>query len=187
MSLNDYTGQVLDDRYRILKLLGTGGMGAVYLGQHVVIGKMVAVKFLHAQFVGNQDLVKRFYREAQTAVAIRHKNIIDVMDVGVSPKNEPYLVMEYLEGESLASMLERTGPISLAASRTVKSLALNPFPSAITINCRLLPPFGVLRQPATLSNRSSSTCFPFLVLLYPGKTKTPFPLKRENIFVIRRF
>lgn len=116
MKTIDYTGQTLDNRYRILKLLGAGGMGAVYLGEHVVIGKKVAIKFLHAEFVGDTEVVKRFYREAQAAAAIHHKNIIDVADVGVSAANEPYLVMEYLEGESLAAMLDRTGPISLSAA-----------------------------------------------------------------------
>ncbi len=112
----DYSGQTLEGRYRISRLLGKGGMGSVYLGEHVVIHRPVAVKFLHTEFVGSKEVVKRFYREAQTAAAIRHKNIIDVLDVGVSDKGEPYLVMEYLEGESLFSMLERTGPVDLAAA-----------------------------------------------------------------------
>jgi serine/threonine protein kinase len=116
MKHKDYTGQTMDNRYRILRLLGEGGMGSVYLGQHIVIGKKVAVKFLHAEFAANANVVKRFYREAQAAAAIQHKNIIDVSDVGVSPDKEPYLVMEYLEGESLSSMLDRTGPISLPAA-----------------------------------------------------------------------
>jgi len=116
MSSVDYTGQTLDGKYRLLRRLGSGGMGAVYLGQHVIIGKLVAVKFLYAELSGNQEVVKRFYREAQAAASIGHKNIIDVLDVGVSSTGEPYLVMEYLEGESLAGMLERTGPIGLAAA-----------------------------------------------------------------------
>ncbi len=116
MSGIDYTGQTIDGRYRVVRLLGKGGMGSVYLGQHIVIGKQVAIKFLHAEFAHKEGMVRRFYREAQAAAAIGHKNIIDVADVGVSEKGEPYLVMEYLVGESLSGMLARTGPIDCAAA-----------------------------------------------------------------------
>ncbi|MCP4675166.1 MAG: serine/threonine protein kinase [Deltaproteobacteria bacterium] len=120
----DYSGQTIDGRYRIIRLLGEGGMGSVYLGEHVVIGKKAAVKFLHAEYVGEEDVVKRFYREAQAAASIGHKNIIDVLDVGVSQAGEPYMVMEYLEGESLSSLLDRTGPIDLAAACGILESAL---------------------------------------------------------------
>jgi serine/threonine protein kinase len=120
----DYCGQILGGRYRIIRLLGKGGMGAVYLGEHLVIHRPVAVKFLHSTFLGNKEVVKRFYREAQTAAALRHKNIIDVLDVGISDSDEPYLVMEYLEGESLASMLVRAGPVDLATACGIIESAL---------------------------------------------------------------
>jgi eukaryotic-like serine/threonine-protein kinase len=91
-------------------------MGAVYLGLHQIIGKKVAVKFLHRDLAQSQEVVARFYREAQAAAEIGHRSIIDVMDVGVSPDGEPFIVMEYLEGESLASLLERQGPLDLGAA-----------------------------------------------------------------------
>jgi eukaryotic-like serine/threonine-protein kinase len=116
MSKTDYTGKTLADKYHLTTLLGEGGMGAVYRGEHIVIGKKVAVKFLHADLAQNAEVVKRFYREAQAAAAIGHDSIIDVLDVGVSSENEPYLVMEYLEGESLGDMLGRTGPLELSAA-----------------------------------------------------------------------
>jgi serine/threonine-protein kinase len=109
-------GQVLDNKYQLTEFLGKGGMGAVYKGRHVVIGKTVAVKFLLREFAKNKEVVQRFYREAQAAAAIGHGSIIDVMDVGISPDNEPYLVMEYLEGENLGAMLERAGPLSMQAA-----------------------------------------------------------------------
>jgi eukaryotic-like serine/threonine-protein kinase len=121
---NNYEGQTLDGRYRVERLLGRGGMGAVYEGRHTVVGKRVAIKMLHAEFAANEEVLKRFYREAQAAAAIGHKNIIDVMDVGVTPLNEPYLVMEYLEGEDLESMLSRTGPLSLEATCGIMEPAL---------------------------------------------------------------
>ncbi len=126
----DYTGQTLDGRYRVLSLLGSGGMGSVWLGRHAVIGKKVAVKFLKAEFVENEEAVKRFYREAQAAAAIGHGNIIDIFDVGVSSTGEPYLVMEYLEGESLDAMLKRTGPLNLPAALAVMEPTLSALEAA---------------------------------------------------------
>ena len=113
------TGALLDGRYRIVRLLGEGGMGSVYLASHVGLGRDVAIKFLHAELVSRDEVVGRFYREAQAAAAIRHKNIIEVFDVGVSPQGEPFLVMEYLEGESLAGLLKRVGPLNLGAACAV--------------------------------------------------------------------
>ena len=115
----DYQGQTLDGRYLVERLLGEGGMGAVYEGRHLIVGRKVAIKFLHAEFAGREEIVKRFYREAQAAAAIRHKNIIDILDVGLSPRGEPYLVMEYLEGESLASMLGRVGRLDLPTAAAI--------------------------------------------------------------------
>jgi serine/threonine-protein kinase len=130
MGSNDYTGLTLADKYHLTTLLGQGGMGAVYRGEHVVIGKRVAVKFLHADLAGNEEVVKRFYREAQAAAAIGHDSIIDVLDVGISPNGEPYLVMEYLEGESLGDMLARTGPLDLAAALGILEPALRALAAA---------------------------------------------------------
>ena len=121
---------LLDGRYRIVRLLGEGGMGAVYLASHVGLGRDVAIKFLHAEFISREDIVGRFRREAQAAAAIRHKNIIEVFDVGVSPQGEPFLVMEYLEGESLAGLLKRVGPLSLAAACAVMEPALQALQAA---------------------------------------------------------
>lgn len=124
MYLVDYSGETVDNKYRLIRLLGRGGMGSVYLGQHMAIGKKVAVKFLNIELAGKEDVVARFYREAQAAASIGHRNIIDVSDVGVFKSGEPYLVMEYLEGESLAEMISRTGPLDLDAACAVLEPAL---------------------------------------------------------------
>jgi eukaryotic-like serine/threonine-protein kinase len=124
------TGVLLDGRYRIERLLGEGGMGAVYLASHVGLGREVAIKFLHAELASREEVVGRFYREAQAAAAIRHKNIIEVFDVGVSPQGEPFLVMEYLEGESLAGLLKRAGPLNLGAACAVMEPALQALQAA---------------------------------------------------------
>ena len=116
MSGIDYTGRTLDKRYRVLELLGKGGMGAVYRGEHQLIGRKLAIKVLHGKFVGDEEMVTRFYREARAAAAIGHKNIIEVLDVGATEEGDPYIVMEYLEGESLGAMLKRVGPLDLPAA-----------------------------------------------------------------------
>ncbi len=113
MPVPDYSGRTLDDKYLLKRLLGEGGMGFVYLGEHQLIGRPVAVKFLHAIFASKRDVVKRFYREARAAAAIGHKNIIDILDVGVTDEGEPYLVMEFLEGEGLSSLLARKTRLEL--------------------------------------------------------------------------
>jgi serine/threonine-protein kinase len=124
MTKDTYIGQVLDGRYRVERLLGEGGMGAVYEGRHALVGKRVALKLLHAEYATSEEVLKRFYREAQAAAAIGHKNIIDIFDVGVTPNNEPYIAMEYLEGEDLEGLLEREGKISLEAACGILEPAL---------------------------------------------------------------
>lgn len=95
------------NNYELTRLLGEGGMGAVYLAEHPLLGRKAAVKILKPEFVANQDLVQRFLNEARAANAIHHPNIIDIIDVGILPEGVPYMMMEFLEGESLASRLLR--------------------------------------------------------------------------------
>jgi len=101
----DFTGRVIEGRYRILRVLGEGGMGTVYAGEHVEIGKGVAVKILHPQYSRQQDLVERFRREARAASRIGHPHIIDVTDFGTTEDGCAYFVMEHLDGIDLADVL----------------------------------------------------------------------------------
>jgi serine/threonine protein kinase len=117
--VQNYEGEVLDSRYLVEEMIGEGGMGVVYRGRHLVVGREVAIKFLSSEFSTQKDIVTRFYREAQTAAAIGHKNIIDILDVGITDRHEPYFVMEYLEGESLSSLLMRTEPVDLGAAAAI--------------------------------------------------------------------
>ena len=87
-------------KYEIVSTLGKGGMGVVYKGQDPMIGRMVAIKMMTGGFQDNPDLLKRFYREAQSTGMLQHPNIVIVYDLGDQEGN-PYLVMEYLEGEAL--------------------------------------------------------------------------------------
>jgi len=116
---DDESALLLDKRYRIIRLLGEGGMGSVHLAEHVGLNKRVAVKFLHLELAGQDDVVKRFDQEAKVAASIRHKNIIEVYDLGLSADGDPFLVMEYLEGESLASLMKRSGPMDVGAACAV--------------------------------------------------------------------
>ena len=106
-SLSGVIGQVLDSRYEVKKLIGEGGMGRVYLAEHVDIGKQVAVKILHPVYGRMPDLVERFRREARAASKIGHPNIVDVTDSGTTADGSVYFVMEYLEGIELGNVLER--------------------------------------------------------------------------------
>ncbi|HVU49310.1 MAG TPA: serine/threonine-protein kinase, partial [Polyangia bacterium] len=101
----NFTGRIIEGRYRILKVLGEGGMGTVYAAEHVEIGKGVAVKILHPQYSRQQDLVERFRREARAASRIGHPHIIDVTDFGTTEDGCAYFVMEHLDGIDLADVL----------------------------------------------------------------------------------
>ncbi len=115
-SCREYLGQVLGERYRLLSVLGQGGMGSVFFARHTLVGRPLAVKIMGCRHVTELEGMTRLFREAQAAAAIGHPNIVDIIDVGVSRRGDPYLVMEYLEGEDLASFMRREGPVSVAAA-----------------------------------------------------------------------
>ena len=107
-------GSDIEGRYRIMELIGEGGMGKVYLAEHVEIGKRVALKVLHPSYSRMPDLVERFRREARAASKIGHPNIVDVTDSGATNDGSVYFVMEYLEGVELGSVIEREGALDVA-------------------------------------------------------------------------
>jgi len=111
-------GQVLADRYRILDLIGKGGMGKVYLAEHVALGKKVAVKVLNPAYTNRPDQVKRFLREARAASTIGHENVIDITDFGAMPNGQVFFAMEHLQGDDLGKILKK-GPMSWARARRV--------------------------------------------------------------------
>ncbi len=96
--------------YRVLSLLGEGGMGVVYLAQHPVIGRKVAIKLLHAVLARDADIVSRFFNEARAIHMIAHENIVEILDFGQTADGQPYFIMEYLEGEALIEAVSR-GPM----------------------------------------------------------------------------
>jgi eukaryotic-like serine/threonine-protein kinase len=107
-----YVGNVLAGRYRILRKIGDGGMGAVYEAEHLLLGKRAAVKVLLPERSVNKEIVDRFFNEAKASTAVRHPGIVEIFDYGHLQTGHAYIVMELLEGESLASRLQRTGRLS---------------------------------------------------------------------------
>ncbi|HVV51634.1 MAG TPA: serine/threonine-protein kinase, partial [Polyangia bacterium] len=104
-------GTTLGGRYHVRRLCGEGAMGRVYEGQHIDIGRRVAIKVLHARFHHSADLVERFRREARAASKIGHPNIVDVTDSGTTPDGAFYFVMEFLDGVGLEELIARQGPL----------------------------------------------------------------------------
>jgi serine/threonine-protein kinase len=98
--------------FHVLRALGRGGMGTVYLAEHPIIGSRVAIKFLHESMAASPELVARFYDEARAVNRIGHENIVGIFDLSMLPPNHYYIVMEYLDGESLAAQLRR-GAVSV--------------------------------------------------------------------------
>src|SRR5688500_7590297 len=94
-------GQIIEGKYRIVGLLGTGGMGAVYEGENIRIHRKVAIKVLHAQVSLQAEAVTRFEREAQAAGRIGSEHICEVLDLGNLEDGSRFMVMEYLVGETL--------------------------------------------------------------------------------------
>ncbi|MBA2620323.1 MAG: serine/threonine protein kinase, partial [Acidobacteria bacterium] len=119
MNLKELVGQTLDNKYRIERELGRGGMGTVYLATHVGTERPVAVKVIAPQFMERQEFVERFRREARAAGRLRHPNVVNVTDFGLSETKlgrVAYLVMEYLDGCTLGEILEEEKKLPLAWS-----------------------------------------------------------------------
>ena len=110
-------GAVIDGKYELVAVLGTGGMGVVYEGRNLRIMRRVAIKVLHAATAESGDAVARFEQEAQAAGRIGSKHIVEVLDLGHLPNGDRYMVMEFLEGESLRDRMDRfprAAPLQLA-------------------------------------------------------------------------
>jgi eukaryotic-like serine/threonine-protein kinase len=117
-------GQVVQGRYRIERLLGQGGMGAVYAAEHVPSQKPLALKILLPEFSRRPELVARFQREAQAASLLDHAHIVDVLDLGSLPDGTLFLVMDRVEGRSVADLVEE-GPLGVRRSLVLARQALD--------------------------------------------------------------
>jgi serine/threonine-protein kinase len=117
-------GTVLEGAYRITRLIGEGGMGAVYEAVQLRLNKRVAVKLMARDLAANQEALARFHREAEITSHLGHPHLVTVFDFGQAESGEPYLVMEYLEGEDLDQRLRRVGRMPIeAVVHVVKQVA----------------------------------------------------------------
>ena len=105
-------GQVVDNKYRLLSVMGIGGMGIVYEAEHQFLGRRVALKILHPRYVDRLGEFQRFLREARAVGAIGHRTIVEVFDAGFLDGTTPYLVMERLVGENLEEYIKRKQTLS---------------------------------------------------------------------------
>jgi serine/threonine-protein kinase len=117
-------GTVLGGSYKITRLIGQGGMGAVYEGVQLRLERRVAVKLMARELSANPEAIARFRREAEVTSQLGHPHIVQVFDFGEAPTGEPYLVMEFLEGEDLEKRIARVGKMSApAASHIIRQVA----------------------------------------------------------------
>src|SRR4051812_23239736 len=117
-------GQIIADRYRVLSLLGEGGMGRVYLAEHVRMGRKSAVKVLNPALAASDDGVTRFNREAANASRINHPNVASIYDFGETSDGTLYLAMEFVEGETLTALLAREVRVDVVrAAQLIKQAA----------------------------------------------------------------
>src|SRR4051812_49380141 len=97
--------------YNVVRKLGEGAMGVVYLAEHPGIGKKVALKAIHGEHAQNAEMVARFFNEARAITEVRHQHIVEVLDFGQTPAGDNFIIMELLDGESLTDRLKRVGAL----------------------------------------------------------------------------
>ena len=115
----DLVGAVIADRYNVIKKLGEGGMGTVYLAEHVKMGRKSAIKVMNPGMVSDADAISRFNREASNASRINHPNVAAVYDFGETSDGLIYLAMEFIEGPSLTKVIEENGSLPPARAAEI--------------------------------------------------------------------
>lgn len=160
-------GSVLDGQYQIEVLLGKGGMGAVYRARHILLGDRVAIKVLPQEMRGNTEWLRRFQREGQAARRFRHPNAVTVYDLRTSADGTIYLVMEYVEGNTLDVELKKRGRFSPAEAMAVMTPVMGVLDAAHdmgVVHRDLKPENIMIGKPATGGD-------PFVKLLDLGIAK----------------
>ncbi len=115
----DLVGSVIAERYHVLRKLGEGGMGQVYLAEHVKMGRQSAVKVMHASMVHDPGAIARFNREAANASRIDHPNVAGIYDFGETPEGLVYLAMQYIDGETLTHVVQANGALPPARAAEI--------------------------------------------------------------------
>ena len=123
---NPATGSLIAERYELDVMIGEGGMARVWRGVDTVLARPIAVKFLFLREGRDHEaMVDRFLREARIAAAVRHPNVVDILDFGTTEDERPFMVMELLEGESLEQRMSRDPELTLEELVGIVSLALD--------------------------------------------------------------
>nr|WP_295971981.1 Stk1 family PASTA domain-containing Ser/Thr kinase [uncultured Bacillus sp.] len=104
-------GKRMSGRYKILEMIGGGGMANVYLAHDMILDRDVAVKVLRLDFANDEEFIRRFHREAQSATSLAHPNIVNIYDVGEEDQSIYYIVMEYVDGQTLKQYIQQNSPI----------------------------------------------------------------------------
>lgn len=112
-------GTTLEGRYHVLEMIGEGGMGHVFLAEHVTLKRKVAIKVLREELASQPANVERFFQEAQAASSIHHPNVVDVTDFGRASNGLVYFVMEHLVGEELTAMMHRHGSLPWPSAQAI--------------------------------------------------------------------
>ncbi len=115
----DLVGSVVHEKFHVIRKLGEGGMGAVYLAEHVKMGRKVALKVMNPGMHQDPDAIARFNREAKNASQLNHPNVCAIYDFGETPDGLIYLAMEFIEGSSLTSVIEKSGALTPARAANI--------------------------------------------------------------------
>ncbi|EDM80668.1 serine/threonine protein kinase [Plesiocystis pacifica SIR-1] len=143
----DRCGEIIQDRYRLLRRLGKGGMGTVYLAEHTSIPKTFAVKLLNRRYASREDVAARFLQEARAVSLVDHENVVGVVDFGTAEDGSAYLVMEHLRGEPLKVLCKTQAPLPWSRVRHIMGQLCDALSAAheLGIVHRDIKPDNVLR------------------------------------------
>jgi|AGTN01.3.fsa_nt_gi Serine/threonine protein kinase len=106
------SGELFAEKFELLGLIGSGGMGVIYRARHLILDKVFAIKVLHAN-ANDPSLIMRFQREAKAASSLSHPNLITINDFGILNGSQPYMVMDYIDGRTLSDYLDERGTLSV--------------------------------------------------------------------------
>jgi serine/threonine protein kinase len=177
MQAHSLIGEILDGKYRVDAVLGSGGMGAVYRATHVGTRREVALKVLLPELTARESLVERFRREAQAAGQLRHPNIVDVTDFGFATRGDDrlaYLIMELVRGKTLRALLEQGGRLDLEVAVDILDQVCAAMSEAHRLGVlhRDLKPENILLEPAGRGHRVKVVDFG-IAKLTPGAPAAP--------------
>jgi endoglucanase len=116
-------GEIVGGKYRLVRYLAAGGMGAVWEVQHTLVKRRFAMKLLHPELAAQRDSLTRFQREAQAAGALESENVAAAVDFGIAEDGSPYILMEFLDGESLRALIDRAGPLPVGRAADLATQA----------------------------------------------------------------